>query len=213
MLVVGLTGSIGMGKSAVAEFLKARGVAVIDADKIVHDLYEGVAVPLIEAAFPGTTEDGVVVRQKLASVLMDAPERFSELEAIVHPLVRKAEEDFLREQFRNGSDVAVIEIPLLFETKAERLFDYVIVVSATPDQQRERVLQRPGMTVEKFEGILKRQIPDAEKKEKANFVVDTSGTLAETEAQTEAILARLLESDGSDKKAYHRHWGSPVDSH
>lgn len=203
MLVVGLTGSIGMGKSTVAEHLERLGVAVIDADKIVHDLYQGAAVAPIEAAFPGTTEAGGVVREKLLAVLMEAPDRFAELEAIVHPMVRAAEQDFFQEQFCNHADIAVIEIPLLFETGAERLFDYVIVVSATPEQQSKRVMERPGMTPEKLEQILKRQMPDAEKREKAHFIVDTSLTVAETEAQTEAIFAKLLSQSGT---AYHRHW-------
>ncbi len=207
MLVVGLTGSIGMGKSTVAEHLERLGVAVIDADKIVHDLYQGVAVAPIEAAFPGTTQAGGVVREKLLAALMEAPDRFAELEAIVHPMVRAAEQDFFQEQFCNRADIAVIEIPLLFETGAERLFDYVIVVSATPEQQSKRVMERPGMTPEKLAQILKRQMPDAEKRKKADFIVDTSVTVRETEAQTEAIFAKLLSQAGT---AYHRHWAECV---
>lgn len=208
MLVVGLTGSIGMGKSAVAAHLMKIGVPVIDADKIVHDLYAGAAVDPIEAAFPGTTENGRVVREKLAAQLIAAPARFAELEAIVHPMVRAAEHDFLQQHFSNGADVAVVEIPLLLETGAEALFDKVVVVSASPEQQKERVLERPGMNLDKFQEILKRQTPDAEKCRKADFIVDTSGTIAETEAQTEAIFAKLRSQNGT---AYHRHWAQSVE--
>ena len=134
---------------------------------------------------------------------MAAPERFAELEAIVHPMVRAAEHDFLQRHFANGSNIAVIEIPLLFETGAEELFDKVVVVSTSLEKQKERVLERPGMNADKFQEILKRQMPDAEKREKADFIVDTGGTIDETEAQTEAIFAKLRSESGT---AYHRHW-------
>ncbi|MGH1419556.1 MAG: dephospho-CoA kinase [Hyphomicrobiaceae bacterium] len=205
MIVVGLTGSIGMGKSTVAEHLLNIGVPVIDADKIVHDLYEGAAVAHIEKIFPGSTDNGKVVREKLSAQLMAAPERFSQLEAIVHPMVRAGEREFLDQQFRNGADVCVIEIPLLFETGTEKLFDCVVVVSARVDQQEERVLQRDGMTREKLQEILKRQMPDEEKRKKADFIVDTSVSIADTKAQTEAVFAKILTLNGT---AYHRHWTS-----
>lgn len=205
MIVVGLTGSIGMGKSTVAEHLVGIGVPVIDADKIVHDLYEGAAVEDIEKDFPGSTENGKVVREKLSAQLMAAPKRFSELEAIVHPMVRAREQEFLDAQFRGGADIAVIEIPLLFETGAEKLFDCVVVVSAGADQQEERVLQRDGMTKEKLQEILKRQMPDDEKRKNADFIVDTSASIDDTKAQTESVFAKILALNGT---AYHRHWQS-----
>ena len=149
MLVVGLTGSIGMGKSTVAARLRALGIAVCDADAEVHKLYEGAAVPAIEAAFPGTTAAGKVDRQKLAAALLAEPDKFKRLEAIVHPLVFEAERDFLRAEAAKGAAMAVIEVPLLLETGGEARVDAVIVVSAPPEAQRERVMQRPGMTLGK----------------------------------------------------------------
>jgi dephospho-CoA kinase len=173
MLIVGLTGSIGMGKSTVAARFREHGIAVCDADAEVHELYEGAAVPAIEAAFPGTTEGGKVDRQRLARALIDNPAEFRRLEAIVHPMVLAAERAFLQAEAARGAAMAVLEIPLLLETGGEKRVDVVVVVSAPPDKQRERVMQRPGMTVEKLAQVLARQMPDADKRARADFVVDT----------------------------------------
>src|SRR5262245_46512853 len=183
MLIVGLTGSIGMGKSTVAARFRAHGIGVCDADAEVHKLYEGAAVPAIETAFPGTTADGKVDRQRLAKVLLADPAGFKRLEAIVHPLVFAAERAFLAAEAARGAALAVLEIPLLLETGGEKRVDVVVVVSAPAETQRERVMQRPGMTAEKLDQILARQVPDADKRARADFVVDTGGTLAESEAQ------------------------------
>jgi dephospho-CoA kinase len=203
MLIIGLTGSIGMGKSTVAARLRERGLPVIDADAEVHKLYRGAAVPLIEEVFPGTTRNGEVDRAALAKVLMDAPTRFKELEAIVHPLVYAAEKLALREAATAGATMAVLEIPLLFEGGGERRVDVTIVVSAPPEVQRARVLQRPGMTAEKLDSLLSRQVPDAIKRQKADFVVDTGTTIPETYAQVDTIVESLRGRTGT---AYSRHW-------
>lgn len=208
MLIVGLTGSIGMGKSTAAARFRACGVAVLDADAVVHDLYRGEAVPLIEAAFPGATGDGMVDRPKLAAMLAVDAAGFRRLEAIVHPLVRVAERDFLRREAVRGAKLAVLEIPLLFETGGDKLVDVVVVVSASAVAQRQRVLERPGMTAMRFDQIVARQLPDAEKRRRADFVVDTNGAIADTEAQVDAIVRDLTGRTGA---AYHRHWASGVD--
>jgi dephospho-CoA kinase len=188
MLVLGLTGSVGMGKSTTAGFFKEAGVPVHDADAAVHRLYAGEAVPLIEAAFPGTTEGGKVDRGKLAARVLDDPATLKKLEGIVHPLVHASEERFLTEAEARGEKVVVLDIPLLFETGAEERVDAIVVVSAPPDVQRARVLARPGMTAEKFEAIHKNQMPDAEKRRRADFVVDTSQGFDEARAQVGAVL-------------------------
>jgi dephospho-CoA kinase len=197
MLIVGLTGSIGMGKSTVATRFRAHGIAVCDADAEVHKLYEGAAVPAIEAAFPGTTEDGRVDRQRLAKVLLADPAGFKRLEAIVHPMVFAAERAFLQAEAARGAPLAVLEIPLLLEGGGEKRVDVVVVVSAPADKQRERVLRRPGMTAEKLDQILARQMPDAEKRARADFIVDTGGTFAETEAQVDKIVKALKGREGT----------------
>jgi len=203
MLLVGLTGSIGMGKSTVAARLRALGIGVCDADAEVHKLYVGAAVPLIEAAFPGTTGDGKVDRQKLSHVLLADPAGFKRLEAIVHPLVFEAERAFLRGQAASGAALAVLEIPLLLEGGGERRVDCVIVCSAPPEAQRARVMQRPGMTAEKLEQMLARQMSDAQKRARADFVVDTGGTFAETDAQVDRIIESLKGRQGT---AYAEYW-------
>lgn len=203
MLIIGLTGSIGMGKSTAAARFRARGIAVLDADAVVHELYAGTAVPLIEAAFPGSTEGGRVDRVRLARILADDPAAFRRLEAMVHPLVREAEAAFLREEAGRGAKMAVLEIPLLFETQGDKSVDFVVVVSASAEAQRRRVLERPGMTPERLDQLLARQMPDAQKRWRADFVVDTSGTVAATEAQVDAIVDYLACRRGG---AYHRHW-------
>lgn len=203
MLIVGLTGSIGMGKTTVAARLRELGIAVCDADGEVHRLYNGTAAPLIEAEFPGTTRAGKVDRQKLAETLLADPSGFARLEAIVHPLVVAAERAFLCSEAAAGAGMAVLEIPLLLETGGEQRVDVVVVCSAPPDTQRERVLQRPGMTAQKLEQILTRQMPDAEKRARADFVVDTGGTLAATRLQVDKIVESLK---GRTGKAYGSIW-------
>jgi dephospho-CoA kinase len=188
MFVLGLTGSLGMGKSTTAGFFAEAGVPVHDADAVVHRLYEGEAVGAIEAAFPGTTLAGKVDRGKLAAHVVDNTDALRRLEAIVHPLVQAAESRFLAQAEKGGAPVALLDIPLLFETKAEGRVDAVVVVSAPPEVQRQRVLERPGMTTEKLEGLLNRQLPDAEKRRRADFVVDTSRGFDAARSEVEAIL-------------------------
>lgn len=196
MLVIGLTGSLGMGKSTAAAHLLRRGLPVFDADAAVHALYEGAAVPLIEKEFPGTTSQGKVDRSKLGAAVLNNRERLSALEAIVHPLVREAERDFLREEAARGTPMAVLEIPLLFETGADAKVDATIVVSASSELQHKRLMDRPGMTPEKIEGLLARQMPDAEKRVRAQFVVDTSGEISASRAALDAIIANLKHREG-----------------
>jgi dephospho-CoA kinase len=203
MLVIGLTGSAGMGKSTVAAHFRGRGIPVFDADAEVHRLYDGAAAPRIEDGFPGTTSGGKVDRQKLSAALLRDPDGFERLEAIVHPLVQAAEGDFLRRSFEQGAAMAVLEIPLLFETGGEKRVDITIVVSAPPSAQRERMLARPGMTAEKLDALLARQLPDAEKRARADFVVDTGHTLPETLAQIDRIIETLRSRPGT---AYRRCW-------
>ena len=191
MFVLGLTGSLGMGKSTTARFFAEAGVPVHDADAAVHRLYEGEAVAAIEAAFPGTTGDGKVDRTRLAARVLGDAAALKRLEAIVHPLVRKAEQQLLEEARARGEPVAVLDIPLLFETGGARRVDAVVVVTAPPDVQRARVLERPGMTMEKLDSILAKQIPDEEKRRRADFVVDTSQGFEAARAQVRAILAAV----------------------
>lgn len=203
MLLIGLTGSIGMGKSTAANRFRTLGIAVIDADAEVHKLYKGAAVAPIEAAFPGTTGPDGVDRQKLAAALLKDPSGFKRLESIVHPLVLAAERELLRAEAARGAQMSVLEVPLLMETGGEKRVDVTVVVSATAEMQRERVLSRPGMTPEKFEQIVSRQMPDAEKRHRADFVVDTSRTITETEAQIDKIVETLKGRSGT---AYVKHW-------
>jgi dephospho-CoA kinase len=191
MFVLGLTGSLGMGKSTTAKFFTEEGIPLHDADAVVHQLYEGEATPLIEAAFPGTTNRGKVDRDKLAKKVLGSSTAIKRLEVIIHPLVGRAEARFLEEAARKGAAVVVLDIPLLFETGADQRCDAVVVVSAPPDVQRARVFERPGMTEEKFEAILFKQMPDAEKRARADFVVDTSKGFDAARAQVREILARV----------------------
>ena len=191
MFILGLTGSLGMGKSATAKMFAEQGVPVHDADAVVHRLYEAEATPLIEAAFPGTTARGRVDRDKLSQRVLGDTAAVKKLEAIVHPLVRTAETRFLAEAERNGASVAVLDIPLLFETGGEKRCDAVVVVSAPPDVQRDRVAERSGMTEQKFAAILAKQMPDADKRARADFVVDTSKGFDSARAQVRDILARI----------------------
>ena len=188
MFVLGLTGSLGMGKSTTARFFAEEGVPVHDADAVVHRLYEGEAAAAIEAAFPGTTTAGKVDREKLAARVLDDIGALKRLEAIVHPLVQEAERRLLAEAEARGEKVAVLDIPLLFETGGEERVDAVVVVSAPADVQRARTLERPGMTVDKLDAILARQMPDHEKRRRANFVVDTSRGFEAARAKVRAIL-------------------------
>ena len=191
MLVLGLTGSVAMGKSTTARFFAEEGVPVHDADAVVHRLYEGDAVPVIEAAFPGTTADGKVDRVKLGTRVMGDLAALRQLEAIVHPMVQDAEARFLAEAEAKGAPVAVLDIPLLFETGGEQRVDAVVVATAPPEVQRARVLERPGMTEQRLEAMLARQMPDSEKRLRADFVVDTSRGFDDARAQVQAILQRL----------------------
>jgi dephospho-CoA kinase len=188
MFILGLTGSLGMGKSTTARFFAEEGVPVHDADAVVHRLYEGEAVSAIEAAFPGTTAGGKVDRNKLAARVLGNAAALQKLEAIVHPLVQEAERRLLAAAAANDEKVAVLDIPLLFETGGDRRVDAVVVVSAPPEVQRTRVLERPGMTMEKLESILAKQMPDAEKRRRADFVVDSSQGYEAARAQVRTIL-------------------------
>jgi dephospho-CoA kinase len=188
MFILGLTGSLGMGKSVTARFFAEQGVPVHDADAVVHRLYEGEAAAAIEAAFPGTTAAGKVDRDKLAARVLGDSGALKRLEAIVHPLVQEAERRLLAEAEARGDKVAVLDIPLLFETGGEKRVDAVVVVSAPPEVQRARVLERPGMTVEKLEAIVAKQMPDDEKRRRADFIVDTSRGFEAARAEVRAIL-------------------------
>jgi dephospho-CoA kinase len=188
MFVLGLTGSVGMGKSATARLFSEHGVPVHDADAVVHRLYEGEAVAAIEQAFPGATSHGKVDRAKLASRVLNNPAALARLEAIVHPLVRAAEDRLIGEAKARGEEIVVLDIPLLFETGGDKRVDAAVVVTAPAEMQRARVLARPGMTMEKLETILARQMPDAEKRRRADFVVDTSRGFEAAREQVRAIL-------------------------
>ncbi|MFC7052484.1 dephospho-CoA kinase [Hansschlegelia quercus] len=188
MLLIGLTGSIGMGKSTTARLFAEEGAAVHDSDAAVHALYAGAAVPLIEAAFPGTTREGAVDRKELGTRVLGDAKALEKLENIVHPLVRAAERAFLDEARASGATIAVADIPLLFETGRAKDFDRVVVVSAGADEQRRRVMERPGMTEEIFARILERQLPDAEKRARAGVVIDTSRGVEDARAQVRAAL-------------------------
>ena len=191
MFILGLTGSLGMGKSATAKMFADEGVPVHDADAVVHRLYEAEAVPLIEAAFPGTTVGGKVARDRLAKQVLGDGAAIKRLESIVHPLVAAARDRFLADSEGKGAAVAVLDIPLLFETGGDARCDAVVVVSAPADVQRSRTLERPGMTEEKLAAILAKQLPDAEKRARADFVVDTSKGFDAARAQVRDILARV----------------------
>lgn len=191
MIVVGLTGSIGMGKSTTAKMFAEEGVPVNDSDAVVHDLYRCDAVAPIGIAFPGSVRDGAVDRQELSRQLSAAPEKFQILEAIVHPLVRQREIAFLERHRQSETDIVVLDIPLLFEVKGADRVDVVVVVTCDPQIQRARVLARPGMTEEKLAVILSRQLPDSEKREKADFLIDTGLGLERAKARVREIIASL----------------------
>lgn len=189
MIVLGLTGSIGMGKSTTARLFAEAGVPVYDADATVHQIYEGEAAPVIEAAFPGTTADGKVDRAKLSARVVHDSAAMKRLEALVHPMLRSHHQKFLDDAERSGAPVAVVDIPLLFETGGEKRVDAVVVVTTSPEIQREQILARDNMTAEKLDHILARQMPDAEKRKRADFVVDTSHGLDPVRSRIRDILA------------------------
>jgi dephospho-CoA kinase len=188
MIILGLTGSIGMGKSTTAKLFAEAGVPVYDADATVHSLYEGEAVAAIEAAFPGTTAGGKVDRARLSARVVHDQAAMKRLEQIVHPMLGASRQKFLSDAERAGAPVAVVDVPLLFETGGEKRVDAVVVVTTTPEIQRERILSRAGMTPEKLDAILARQLPDAEKRKRAHFVVDTSDGLDPVRARIRDIL-------------------------
>ena len=191
MIMIALTGSIGMGKSTVAKMFKRAGVPVFDADAEVRGLQGpgGELVEAIERRFPGSVRDGAIDREALSARVLGRPDELAALEAIVHPAVQEAREQFIADH--GGAPALLFDIPLLFETGGEGAFDKVITVSATPEVQRQRVLSRPGMTSEKLNAILARQMPDEDKRKRSNFVIDTGGRLEETQRQVEHILACL----------------------
>ena len=190
MLVLGLTGSLGMGKSTVAAMFARAGVPVFDADHAVHALYAkgGAAVAAVEAAFPGVTVDGAIDRVRLGRRVVGDAAAFARLESIVHPLVRTGEDAFRARAAGVGRRIVLLDLPLLFEIAADKRVDAVVVVSTTFAYQRERVLARPGMNEERFAALLARQVPDPEKRARAHFIVDTGGTLADTEQQISELL-------------------------
>jgi len=188
MLILGLTGSIGMGKSTAAKLFAEAGVPVYDADAAVHTLYEGEAVPAIEAAFPGTTAGGKVDRGRLSARVVHDPAAIRQLEQIVHPMLGASRKKFLDDAERSGAPVAVVDVPLLFETGGEKRVDAVVVVTTTPEIQRQRILARDNMSSEKLDAILARQLPDAEKRRRADFVVDTSNGLDPVRLRIRDIL-------------------------
>ena len=188
MLILGLTGSVGMGKSTVAAMFAERGIPTFDADEAVHALYRGAAVAPVEAAFPGTSVDGAIDRDLLGQRVVGDPAAIARLEQIVHPLVREAENAFRAQAAGEGRRVVLLDIPLLLETGGERRVDIVIVVSAPAEIQRERVLSRPGASIERFEALLARQMPDEEKRRLAHFIVETSGSFDMTRRQVGDVL-------------------------
>jgi dephospho-CoA kinase len=194
MFKLGLTGSIGMGKSATAAMFRAAGIPVHDADEVVHGLYRGRAAPLIEAAFPGTVMDGAVDRAQLSKVLFDDESRLRALERIVHPLVREERDRFLAA--KACASIVVLDIPLLFETGGERDAHAVALVTAPEPVQRERVLARPGMTEQKFRAIVAKQMPDSEKRRRAHFLVETGFGFAHAERRVRAVLRAIAGRSG-----------------
>jgi len=193
MIVIGLTGSVGMGKSTTAKMFAEEGVPVFDADVVVHRLYEGEAAPLIEAAFPGTTANGRVDRDRLSAKVVGDKAALAKLEAIIHPLVQKARKSFLDEAKRSGVKVAVLDIPLLFEVGGDPRIEKVVVVTAPAELQKKRVFERTGMTEEKFAAILARQLSDSEKRSRADFLIDTSRGFKAAREDVRAILRKLSE--------------------
>lgn len=193
MKIIGLTGSIGMGKSTTARLIADAGIPVFDSDACVHALYAkgGKAVDPVEAAFPGVTIDGAIDRQKLSARLAEDPDGFRRLEAIVHPLVLEAREAFLHDAEKAGADMVVFDIPLLFETGSDQHVDHVLVVYAPDTERRARVLQRPGMTEARLDAIIARQLDDSTKLKRADYSIETSGGLDHARDQLQHILASI----------------------
>ncbi|MEQ1951579.1 dephospho-CoA kinase [Mesorhizobium sp. CN2-181] len=191
MIILGLTGSIGMGKSTTANMFREAGVPVHDSDEAVHRLYAGKAAPLVEEAFPGTLKDGTIDRAELSKHVLGKPEALKRLEAIVHPLVRDDARAFLVRHRAADAPLVILDIPLLFETGGRDRVDKVVVVTADPQIQRQRVLARAGMTAEKFEAILAKQIPDAEKRRRADYVIDTGLGMESARRAVSEIVAEL----------------------
>ena len=192
MIILGLTGSIGMGKSTAAKLFAEAGVPVYDADATVHMIYEGEAAPAIEAAFPGTTTGGKVDRNRLSAQVVHQPAAIKRLEHILHPMLRSYHQKFLHDAEASGAPIAVVDVPLLFETGGEKRVDAVVVVTTSPEIQRQRILARDGMTGEKLDAILARQLPDAEKRKRADFIVDTSHGLDPVRARIRDILDQAV---------------------
>ncbi|MEL7525896.1 MAG: dephospho-CoA kinase [Pseudomonadota bacterium] len=199
MIRIGLTGSIGMGKSTTARMFADEGIPVHDADACVHALYEGRAVPLIGDAFPGTIIDGKVDRGRLSKKVLGNPEAMKQLEEIIHPLVREEEQTFLDLARLDGQSIVLMDIPLLFETGAEDRVDTIVVVTADPDIQRERVLSRDGMTEDRFQSILEKQMPDAEKRKRADFLIDTGSGIEAAQQRVGEILKVLRTGQMKDR--------------
>lgn len=202
MIVLGLTGSIGMGKSTTARMFMAEGIPVHDADEAVHRLYSGPAAQLVEKEFPGTVVNGAVDRNKLSSIVLANPEALRRLGKIIHPLVRADSDAFVERHRGAGSRLIVLDIPLLFETGGTDRVDSILVVTASPDVQRQRVMSRPGMTEEKFAAIIANQVADREKRRNADFVVDTGVGMELARQQVRQIISTLLARDlGKGSKA------------
>jgi dephospho-CoA kinase len=203
MLIIGLTGSIGMGKSETSKMFARHGVPVCDADVLVHQLYElgGAAVQPVSEVFPDTLVDGRIDRVRLSKTVIGNPEAIRKLETIVHPLVGLAQLNFLKTNAERGTPMVVLDIPLLLESKGPKRVDVIVVVSAPADMQRTRVLSRPGMTAEKLDIILQKQMPDAEKRVRADYIIDTSQGLAHAEAQVAALIEKLRGQPGQIWKA------------
>ncbi len=199
MFVLGLTGSIGMGKSTTAGLFRAQGILVHDSDAAVHALYKGKAVDMIERAFPGVTRDGVVDRAVLGARVRDDPEAMRRLEALIHPMVREDRAQFMHAAADAAQKLVVLDVPLLFETGADRDVDAVVVVSAPEAVQKQRLFSRPGMTPEWLAVILAKQMPDAEKRRRAQFVIDTGRGLDEAERQVRGLLRALAGVEGKDR--------------
>lgn len=196
MIVLGLTGSIGMGKSTTARMFSEAGVPVHDSDAAVHRLYSGEAAPLVETEFPGTTAHGVVDRAKLGKAVLGNPEALRKLEAIIHPLVRADANRFVARHESEDRPIVVLDIPLLFETGGRDRVDKVVVVTAPAEVQRQRVLARPGMSEAKFSAILASQVPDSEKRRRADFVIDTSLGMKAARTAVAGIVAELTADNG-----------------
>lgn len=198
MIIVGLTGSIGMGKSTTASMFADEGIPVHDADAVVHRLYEGEAVTLVEAEFPGTTEAGKIQRAELGKKVIGNADAMQRLESIIHPLVHQEERAFLENAQANNADIVVLDIPLLLETGGDKRVDVVVVVTASPEEQRKRVLAREGMNEEKFNAILAQQMPDGDKRKRADFIVDTSDGLEPARKQVRIIIDKLRAGNTTD---------------